>query len=181
MYYASGEGVFTPDGYAAALARFGDSLRPAVLRAAKRSAKIPRAIAIAKFKKSGIGHGLFGKGARNAAWNAGVLFKTKVVQQGSLVVMALELKGFAALQEMGGRTKAHEIRPKRGKALKLQIPSTGVIVRRVVHHPGSRITRIPFAVDSIIAAAPRIQAAIDREVCAFTSGGVRIAESRVVA
>jgi hypothetical protein len=65
--------------------------------------------------------------------------------------------------------------------LKLQIPSTGVIVRRVVHHPGSRITRIPFAVDSIIAAAPRIQAAIDREVCAFTSGGVRIAESRVVA
>jgi hypothetical protein len=178
-HYASGEGVFTPEGYAAALARFGDSLRPAILRAAKRSIRIPAAIAMQKFRKDGIGRAIFGRGFGRQGTRG--LMRTKVVQQGSLVVMALELRGFAALQETGGRTNAHIIRPKHGKALKLKVPSVGIVVRREVHHPGSRIKRIPFAVEAMVAAAPRIQAALDREICVFTSNGVRIAESRVVA
>src|SRR3954471_20440847 len=146
--YAAGAGVFTPEGFAVALEQFGASVPAAVLRAAKRTAPIPRAIAIAKFKARGIGHGLFGKGARGAKWNAAVLIRMKVVPQGRSVVMAMELRGFAAMQELGGRTKAHEIRPKNGKALKLKIPSQGAIIRRSVHHPGSRIPRIPFATDA---------------------------------
>ena len=45
---------------------------------------------------------------------------------------------YAAIQEYGGRTAAHEIRPDKAKALAFQAGGRTVFAR-IVHHPGSSI------------------------------------------
>lgn len=47
---------------------------------------------------------------------------------------------YAAIHHFGGKTRAHVIRPKKGKAL--NIPGIGL--RASVNHPGSRIPARPF-------------------------------------
>ena len=47
---------------------------------------------------------------------------------------------YAAIHQLGGKTKPHIIRPKNGKAL--NIPGIGM--RKLVHHPGSDIPARPF-------------------------------------
>lgn len=46
---------------------------------------------------------------------------------------------YAAIQQMGGKTRAHTITARKGKAL-----AFGGIFRRSVHHPGSKIPARPF-------------------------------------
>jgi phage gpG-like protein len=48
---------------------------------------------------------------------------------------------YAAIQNFGGTTKAHEIKPRNGKGLAFD-----GIVRRSVQHPGSKITARPYMV-----------------------------------
>lgn len=197
---SAGAGVFTPAGFADALVQFGDSIRPAIVRALKRAGEEPKRLAVGGFVSRGIGKGIFG---RNATGAYKIIKVGAVETKGSTFVLALELRGFAALQEQGGRTKAHDIFPRKKKALRLKggPGGSGSVVantflrrgatkgvaadlgafRRSVHHPGSNIPRHPFAADAMHKAAPHIQAEIDREICKFTTGGVRIASSSAVA
>jgi hypothetical protein len=174
MAVAFSSGVFTPEGFAEALERFGASLRPAVVRGLKRSAKIPRAIYMAKARQHGIVRTIFGKKPKGL----GGLVKTKVTDKGSVFVLSMELRGLAAMQESGGRTKQHQIGPG-AKKLKLKVPSLGVVIRDSVLHRGSNIHVFPAANSAMATAAPKIQAAIEREVALFEHGGVRIVSSAV--
>jgi hypothetical protein len=99
ILYTAGAGVFTPEGYGEALIQFGASIRPSILRALRRTARIPRAIYMAKARQHGIIRSIFGKKPKGL----GGLAKTKVVDKGSVFVMALELRGLAAMQEVGRR------------------------------------------------------------------------------
>lgn len=197
---SAGAGVFTPEGFAEALEKFGESMRPAILRAMKRVARVPRLLAVQRFTSQGVGKGIFGKN------NSGAfrIIKTgAVATQGGTFVLSLELRGFAAMQDQGGRTKPHWIVPKNRKALRLKsgqgvgghaiantfllrgaaksVASNLGVFRFGVHHPGANVPRHPFAADAMRAAAPRIQQEIDRELCKFTQNGVRIASSSVAA
>jgi hypothetical protein len=62
---------------------------------------------------------------------------------------------YAAIQEEGGQTRAHDIRPKKpGGALAFQFPGrmgfsggpkqSSLMILKVVHHPGSRIPEHPY-------------------------------------
>ena len=172
---SSSAGVFTPEGFADALNQFGASIRPSVVRGLKRTAKIPRAIYMAKARQHGIIKSIFGGKPKGL----GGLVRTKVVDKGTSFVLALELRGLAAMQEAGGRTKPHLILPKNGKALKLKMSTIGTGIRGGVLHPGSNIARFPVATSAMVTAAPKIQAAIDKEIATFRAGGVFIATSKV--
>jgi hypothetical protein len=173
MAVAFSNGVFTPDGFADALSKFGPSIRPSVVRALKRTAKIPRAIYLAKATKHGILRNIFGGKPKGL----GGLVRTKVVDKGNVFVLAMELRGLAAMQEAGGRTKPHRILPKSGKALKLKMSSIGTGFAMGVLHPGSQIRQFPVATSAMTTAAPKIQSAIDKEICTFSAGGVLIARA----
>ena len=47
---------------------------------------------------------------------------------------------YAAIHQLGGRTPAHVIRPKKGKALKIP----GIGFRKSVNHPGSKVPARPY-------------------------------------
>jgi hypothetical protein len=193
---AAGAGVFTPAGFAEALERFRDSLPQAVVRALKGVSSVPRGLAVKKFTSRGVGKGIFGRGKDKGAYK---LIKTgAILSRGGTFVLSLGLRGFAAMQEQGGRTKPHVIEPKFKKALRLKggsvsntflrrggaskgVASSLGVFRQSVKHPGSNIPRHPFAGDAMREAAPQIQVAIDREICKFTQGGVRIAATTRVA
>jgi len=167
-------GIFTPEGFAEVLDRFGASIRPSVVRGMKRSARIPRAIYMAKARQHGIVRTIFGKKPKGL----GGLVKTKVTDKGNAFILSIELRGLAAMQESGGRTKGHLIGPGPRK-LKLKVPSIGVVIRDSVLHPGSNIHVFPAANSAMVTAAPKIAAAIEREIALFEAGGVRIVSSAV--
>jgi hypothetical protein len=179
-HFATESGVFTPEGFAEALAEFGANIRPSIKRALHRTSKIPRAIYMAKARKHGVIKSIFGKNARGLY----TLVHTKVVDKGNVFILALELRGLAALQETGGHTRPPRkgaIFPKNRKALKLKVPSLGTVIVASAKHRGANIRRIPSAADALVTAAPRIQAAIDVAIAEFKVRGMKIADSRVVA
>lgn len=104
--FVPGAGVFTPEGLAEAYREFGLSLNVASMRAAKASSRFVRMIAVDRFTKKGVGKGIFGRNTRGAF----KLINARASIKGDLVLMELELKGFAAMQEQGGQTKPHVIR-----------------------------------------------------------------------
>lgn len=50
---------------------------------------------------------------------------------------------YAAIHEFGGRTKPHDIRPKKGTSLFFKVGGSDVFAK-VVHHPGSVIPERPY-------------------------------------
>lgn len=174
--YASGAGVFTPEGFAQAIEQFGASIRPSVLRALKRTAKIPRAIYIAKARKRGVLRTIFGKSAKGMGGSV----KTKVIDRAPVFVLSMELRGLPAMQEIGGHTKQPRqgaIFPKFKKALALKMPG-GVVVASAKHR-GANIHTFPLATEALTTAAPKIQAAIDKAIAEFRYGGTAIATAAV--
>lgn len=172
---SAGAGVYTPAGFAEALKQYGASINPAVKRGLWKGSRITRAVFIARFTSRGVGKGIFGK-KKSGAYK---IVRTRVVgPRGNVFILALELRGFAALQETGGRTKKHPIAAKNAKALKLKVPSIGVVLRRVVEHPGSRIAADPSGPRAFEASSSRIQAEIDKALSLFKHNGVRIASSK---
>lgn len=188
----TGLNTFSPEGLAAAFRQYGESLRPAALRAAKQISPLVQREAIRRFSQRGVGKAIFG-GAEKGAFK---IIKAAAALRGDVVVVGLELRGFAALQEMGGRTKAHDIRPKRRKALRFKMAGGGwgagefnrsrafrkfdahsEFARRV-HHPGSAIKRIPFASEAFLATQGAIKALFEKELTKFRTGGVAIVSSR---
>lgn len=177
-FNASGAGVYTPEGYAEALQQFGASINPAIRRGLRTCGRVVRAIYLARFTSRGVGRGIFGKKGKSAA---GKLVKVGVVgPRGNAFVLALELRGFAALQETGGHTNPPRkglILPKFRKALKLKVPSLGVVFAASAKHKGARIPANPSAPTAFQQAAPKILKALDEEISSFKHRGVAIATS----
>jgi hypothetical protein len=196
IHYASGAGLFTPEGLAAAYREFGQSLNPTALRVAKQSGEIVRKEAVHRFTQRGVGRGLFGRKDTGAY----KLINARSEIKGDLVRLEVELKGFAALQEKGGHTNP----PRRGGRIFAKKPghflclkvaggisntflrrgaaaktAAGGVFRASVPHPGATIKRVPFATESILSAQSEIRAIWEREITKFRNHGVAIIESGV--
>lgn len=73
--------------------------------------------------------------------------------------IGLVLRGLAAMQETGGKTKPHTIRPRRGDFLVFDVGGATVFAREV-EHPGSEIAKRPVASSTFDKALPGIELAV---------------------
>jgi len=112
-----------------------------------------------------LGHGGFGPVAGNWKTPGKGLIRVKspkLMPNGS-VVSGLEAVGLAAMQELGGRTRAHIIKVGKGKralTLKGFIHPFAVSVK----HPGSIVQRHPFMEQAIRQNAGLIMAELEKAV-----------------
>ena len=161
--FASGSGIFTPAGYAAALTRFGSDLNKAIASGMRSGMTSARFRAIAKFQSRGIGRSVFGKKGDKAA--RGMIKVGKVKISGSSYIASLTATGLAAIQETGGHFKPHLIAPKNAKALVYRTKA-GVlhVSTKPVMHPGATHPRMPFLTEAIQNSASRFQSAIDKAI-----------------
>lgn len=171
---SAGSGIYTPEGYAEALLQYGPKLTNEIKRALWRVSKIPRAIFIARFASRGVGKGVFGH-AKSGAYK---LVRMGVAgPSGGRFTLAMELRGFAALQEKGGHTnppRKGAIFPKSAKALKLKIPSLGVVFAASAKHRGAVVHADPSAPRAFQQSAARISAEIENAIVKAGTGiGIR--------
>ena len=147
-----------PKKFAAALLRFAEREkdRP-IVNGIRRGMHIARNIAAEEFKKQGVGRGIFVTSPKKDKKSIRLIIKRERVRKvGERFEAGLLLRGFAALQEKGGQTKSHEIKPSTAK--RLVFPLGGrVIVTKRVRHPGSRIPAHPFVRRSIELALARMR------------------------
>ena len=76
---------------------------------------------------------------------------------------------YAAIHEFGGVTKPHEIRAKNAKALAFQ-GRGGMVFRRAVHHPGSRIPARSYIGSTLTEREPDYRESIGGAVADFFGG-----------
>lgn len=72
-------------------------------------------------------------------------------------LFAGEAVKYAAIQEFGGRTPAHDIAPDKAKALAFTVGGRRVFAR-IVHHPGSTIPARPYLSSALADMGPQIAA-----------------------
>jgi len=72
-------------------------------------------------------------------WRSGQLASSIEIRSDATSATVGTNLAYAAIQQLGGRTRAHTITARKGKAL-----AFGGIFRRSVHHPGSNIPARPF-------------------------------------
>jgi hypothetical protein len=127
----------------------------------KRGLRRARKIALGELPRRGVLRRIFQKKPKGL----GVLITLHRVRfHGTSVIGALQLKGLAAIQEVGGRTKPHVIKPSLKKALRFE-GSSGTHFQRVgVRHPGSKMPAIPVLPGVMAEAAPVIMKEIERGV-----------------
>lgn len=73
------------------------------------------------------------------------IYKTPITYERNTLSGGIGSAGipYAAIHEFGGITKAHDIFPRAGKALKFQMGGKNVFAKSV-HHPGSNIPARPY-------------------------------------
>lgn len=157
--------TYTPASMAEALRRWGVEMDRPIINGMRRGLTHVRSLWVAEFKQRGVGRSVFGgkraKGKKDGA--RAIIKTTRVVKRGSgTYAGGLSVKGLAALQETGGRTKAHNI-GKRGKVLAFE---GGGFARGPVKHPGSSIKKIPIGHQMMERGAPRIAQEIDKGISA---------------
>lgn len=161
--------VYTdPAKFADALRRFATKEKDrAIVNGIRRGMTYARSLAVKSFMATGIGRGIFGHGRKKDTKAVKLIInRMKVRQAGTRIEAGLSVKGVAALQEKGGRTKAHPIRPRRGRFLAFSVGGRDVFVPQV-QHPGSRIVRAPFAEPAMRRALPRINQEVERGLAAI--------------
>lgn len=160
-------GVFTPEGFADALHQFGKELDKPVVNAVRRGLHRARVRAGELFRLHGIGKTVFG--AKRGKTTVRAYFKRSGVRHtGDVYVGGLWAKGLPALQETGGRTQPHEIKPTSGKALAFATPA-GLQFAKSVQHPGGNLPAYPVLKESVTAEAPSIAADLDVQIKAFAA------------
>jgi hypothetical protein len=113
----------------------------AMRRAIRRTGTSVQRDAIEMFRQRGVGRRIFGQKPSGAR---------KLIGRGKLRVRPDELeqpivfKGLAALQERGGRTKAHGIKPKNKRMLRFFLSGKPIFALSV-RHPGGTLPAIPVA------------------------------------
>lgn len=162
-------GTFTPKDFAAALRAFGKDIDRPIVNAMRRGLNTARNLAIDRFRQRGVGRGIWGKDKVKGSVRF-LVKRTRVVRKGNAFIGGLSTQGLPALQETGGRTKAHLIKPKNRKRLAIRTglgPGKPIGGKGGLKHPGSRMKRIPFLADALRDSAPRIQAEMDAEIQKF--------------
>lgn len=153
---------YTPRQLAAVFRKIADrELGRATENGMKAGLRFGRNVAIELLPRRGVLRSIFGRKPKGI----GKLIKVRRTQlRGSVLTGTLELSGLVAIQEIGGRTKAHVIAPKNRKALRFESGGGTKFSRFGVKHPGSRFSPIPAA-DAIQArTTPRIALEIERRV-----------------
>lgn len=82
----------------------------------------------------------------------------EVSQDAGKVLIRLYSRGevrYAAIQEYGGHTPAHDIVPNKAKALAF-LAGGQTVFARIVHHPGSTIPARPYMAPALAAHGPAI-------------------------
>ena len=152
----------TPFQAADALERFLKKEPNLVANAIRRVVRSARTDGMNRMRSRGIGLALF----RRRAFDLRQIVKTiRIRQEGNAIIGGVEVKGIAALIEMGGRTLPHPIKPKLGTMLALKLPQ-GRVFARAVNHPGSRIPAQPSLRPALNAAMPRLATEIDEALAA---------------
>jgi hypothetical protein len=80
---------------------------------------------------------------------------------GNHIFGGLRLRGLIALQEEGGSTRPHVIRPKLKRALMFQGARGTVFTRLPIHHPGGRLPRLPIVTQRMERSEPLFRGEID--------------------
>lgn len=144
--------------------------RKAITLGARAGLRIAYRDATKRFASRGLGRRIWGRDVTGAGGirkrsNLGAfvrLQRVKWIPRG--LVSAIHLKGLAAMVEMGGRTKPHQI-PKRPTRDVLAFVSGGTTVfARKVQHPGAAVSRDPFARPALESNAGQIAAKIDERL-----------------
>jgi len=154
--------TFTPDGFAEALLKFGKELDKPITNAMRRGLHRARNRAGELFRTRGVGRTVFG-GKKGKVPVRASFKRTGVKRSGDTFKGGLYVKGLAALQETGGRTFAHVIKPKNKKLL-VWATSAGMFAARWVAHPGGKLPAFPVVKRSMNEEAPAIQNDLDMEL-----------------
>jgi hypothetical protein len=114
---AYGPGVFTPEDFAGVLRQYGETLDQPVIKGMRFGFGAAKRIAVGRFRRRGVGRRVFGKKGSGAM----PLFKVMPIRRrGTAFVGGIEVRGLAALQEAGGATAPHVIRPATKKVLRFE-------------------------------------------------------------
>lgn len=147
----------SPAAFSEALAGFVRQLGRVQADGLRRGLSTAREEALRAFQGRGIGRTLFrtdrGQGERLVT-----LEDVKATEGGA--EGGIKLSGLAALQEAGGRTKAHTIAPKRTTVLRFA-EGGSILFRSTVRHPGSRVQGVPFAEPALLRAEPAMASDMD--------------------
>lgn len=95
-------------------------------------------------------------GVRTGRLRSSIRFKVNEDDGGLTVKIGTDVP-YAAIHEFGGRTKPHEIRPKRKTFLAFQKDGKWVYTRKPINHPGSKIPARPFITPGATAVLPAFQ------------------------
>jgi hypothetical protein len=184
---AFGAGVFTPTDFADRLRLFGSTLDKPISRGIRAGLSYARNVAIKRFSERGLGRTIFGLD------RSGVRPLVKIMpvrRRGDSWTGGLQVKGLMALQEVGGSTKPHIIRPSKAKVLRFEAGRAGgnfigpmqpgpqrlsegassfigpgrPIFAKEVRHPGGKLPAFPVIGDAMATAATFTQKRIDLEV-----------------
>lgn len=112
-------------------------IRAGMNRALRRTGTAVQGTAVEVFRSRGIGRRIFG---RKAAGARKIITRSKLRGDPDFVIQPVKLKGLAAIQEAGGVTRPHLIRPKNKKRLAIN----GKPIMGSVLHPGSRMPAMPI-------------------------------------
>jgi len=152
---------------AASLRTFGSRIDVPILVGLEQGLYTARAEAINNFTRRGVGRAVFAKNTRGAL---GLIKVIPAKLRGNSYVGTLQARGLAAIQDQGGRTSPHTIKPKRAKFLVYRT-NAGVlhITDKPVLHPGAQHPTMPFMQAATSNAAPRVAQLIDRAIQKFAT------------
>lgn len=147
--------------HAEAVAQLRALTGPELLRAQgnglRRLARAIRTDTKKRLQQRGVGRTVWGRGFARKGGGMTVVKVGRVKKSGSGegadLSIAVSVAGLAAIQEEGGRTKPHEIKPKSAKVLAWSVPSQGFA--RKVNHPGAQMPKIPALGPAVEALAPK--------------------------
>jgi hypothetical protein len=159
---------------AAAIGRLrGPEVGRIQIRALEKRVNEARKETVRGFVSRGVGKGIFGRNDKGA-WKIITVEPAKI--RGGTASVKITLKGFAALQEIGGRIKPHVIKPKNRKMLAFGVAGGfgfggDMVFAKLVNHPGATVPKH----ESLRPAAERVLVAaiedIRRDVAALWDGG----------
>jgi phage gpG-like protein len=132
-----------------------------------RAAVEGQAIALTRYVKESK---LSGQVLRNRSGllRASISYALMIADQGLTAQVGTNV-AYAAIHEYGGQTRAHVIEAKKAKALAFQMGGE-TIIRKLVHHPGSKMPERSFLRSSLRESRDRIIAAIERAVAQGIKG-----------
>lgn len=130
------------------------------VRAIRRTSTTWRSLTVAGIRSRGVGRALWAKKSTSLR---PIVKRMRVQKVGDGFTSGIVLSGLAALQEDGGRTKAHIIKPWRASRLAFVGPKGHLISPVSVKHPGSRIPAMPSAAPAVPAVEADLAVQLDKE------------------